>query len=183
MVGQGVLRECLLDDRVEEVRVVGRSEVGDKSPKLRQLVLPDLGDLRDVTDQLTGYDACFFCLGVSSVGMSESDYRRTTHDLTLGIARLLAEVNPGARFVYVSGAGTNANGRQMWARVKGETEDDLLALPWDAYMFRPASSNRCTGSRRRLASTAASTPWVRRSSPFSNGSERASSRPSRSVVP
>jgi uncharacterized protein YbjT (DUF2867 family) len=137
MVGQGVLRECLLDERVEEVLAVGRTKVGDESPKLRQLVRSDLADLSDVTDQLVGYDACFFCLGVSAVGMNEGDYRRTTYDLTLGIARLLAKVNPGTRFVYVSGAGTNAEGRQMWARVKGETENELLTLPFEAYMFRP----------------------------------------------
>jgi uncharacterized protein YbjT (DUF2867 family) len=137
MVGQSVLRECLLDERVEEILAVGRTRLGDESPKLRQLVPADLGDLSDVADQLTGYDACFFCLGVSAVGMSEDDYRRTTYDLTLGIARLLAEVSPGSRFVYVSGAGTNADGRQMWARVKGETENELLTLPLEAYMFRP----------------------------------------------
>jgi uncharacterized protein YbjT (DUF2867 family) len=90
-----------------------------------------------VEDQLIGYDACFFCLGVSAVGMNRDDYRRTTYDLTLGIARLLAKVNPGSRYIYVSGAGTNADGRQMWAQVKGETENELLNLPLDAYMFRP----------------------------------------------
>ena len=137
MVGQGVLRECLLDERVEEVLAVGRAELDHEAPKLRQLVRPDLADLSDVADQLTGFDACFFCLGVSAVGMGEGDYRRITYDLTLGIARLLAELNPGGRFVYVSGAGTNAGGRQMWARVKGETENELLTLPLEAYMFRP----------------------------------------------
>lgn len=137
MVGQGVLRECLLDERVEEVLAISRAEMDDASPKLRQLVRSDLGDLSDVADQLTGYDACFFCLGVSAVGMSEDEYRRITYDLTLGIARLLAEVSPRIRFVYVSGAGTKADGRQMWARVKGETENELLALPFEAYIFRP----------------------------------------------
>jgi uncharacterized protein YbjT (DUF2867 family) len=137
MVGQGVLREGLLDERVEEILVVGRAKVGDESPKLRQLVRSDLSDLREVEDQLIGYDACFFCLGVSAVGMNRDDYRRTTYDLTLGIARLLAKVNPGSRYIYVSGAGTNADGRQMWAQVKGETENELLNLPLDAYMFRP----------------------------------------------
>jgi uncharacterized protein YbjT (DUF2867 family) len=149
MVGQGVLHECLLDERVEEVLAVGRAKVGDESPKLRQLVRSDLADLRDVTDQLIGYDACFFCLGVSSVGMSEDDYRRTTYDLTLGIARLLAKVNPGIRFVYVSGAGTNADGRQMWARVKGETENELLTLPLEAYMFRPGIIQPLHGTKSK----------------------------------
>jgi uncharacterized protein YbjT (DUF2867 family) len=137
MVGQGVLRECLRDERVEEVLVIGRAEVGGQSPKLRQLVRSDLADLGDVADQLAGYDACFFCLGVSAVGMSREDYRRITYDLTLSIARLLAAVDPGMRFIYVSGAGTNADGRQMWAQVKGETENALLALPFEAYLFRP----------------------------------------------
>src|SRR5690242_20517319 len=137
MVGQGVLRECLLDERVEEVFAIGRAELGDASPKLRQLVRSDLADLSDAADRLVGYDACFFCLGVSAVGMGEEVYRRITYDLTLGIARLLTAVNPGSRFIYVSGAGTKVDSRQMWARVKGETENELLSLPLDAYMFRP----------------------------------------------
>src|SRR4051812_4047200 len=94
MVGQGVLRECLLDARVEDVLVVGRAAVESDAPKLHQLVRSDLGDLSDVADQLAGYDACFFCLGVSAVGMSEEEYRRITYDLTLAIARQLAAANP-----------------------------------------------------------------------------------------
>jgi uncharacterized protein YbjT (DUF2867 family) len=106
---------------------------------LRELLIPQLDDLTPVADQLVGYDACYFCLGVSSVGMREPEYRRITYDLTLSAARLLADRAPGMTFVYVSGQGTDSTeqGRTMWARIKGKTENDLLALPLDAYMFRP----------------------------------------------
>jgi len=140
MVGQGVLRECLLDQDVEGVLAVGRSPVGKQHGKLREIVLRNVGDLGSVEDRLRGYDACFFCLGVSSAGMKEADYRRVTHDLTLAVARTLARLNPDMTFIYVSGAGTDSTerGRIMWARVKGETENALLRLPFKAaYMFRP----------------------------------------------
>ncbi|MEU7000514.1 epimerase [Nonomuraea sp. NPDC046570] len=132
MVGQGVLRECLLDPEVESVLAVGRTATGVRHAKLRELLRPDLFDL----PALDGFDACFFCLGVSSVGMSEQDYRRVTHDLTLSVAGRLAGQEK-LTFVYVSGAGTDERGRSMWARVKGRTENALLALPFQAYMFRP----------------------------------------------
>jgi uncharacterized protein YbjT (DUF2867 family) len=141
MVGQGVLRECLLDADVESVLVVGRSAIGQEHDKLRELVLKDLWDLSAVEAELAPYDACFFCLGVSSAGMAEAEYRRVTHDLTMRVAGTLAKRNPGMTFVYVSGAGTDSSGRgrSMWARVKGDTENDLLKLPFKAaYMFRPA---------------------------------------------
>ena len=137
MVGQGVLRECLLDPRVSEVVAVGRSGTGRTSPKLREVVHPDMADLGPVESSLTGVDACFFCLGVSSAGMSEADYRAVTHDLTLAAARTLTRLNPGLVFVYVSGQGTDADGRAMWQRVKGETENALLDLDLLGYMFRP----------------------------------------------
>jgi uncharacterized protein YbjT (DUF2867 family) len=137
MVGQGVLRECLLDPGVTEVVTIGRSPSGETNPKLRDLVRPDLFDGTGLDDALKGFDACFFCLGVSSAGMKEQDYRRVTFDLTLAMARPLARLNPGMTFIYVSGAGTNSAGRSMWARVKGETENALLALPFKAVMFRP----------------------------------------------
>ncbi|GAA0256388.1 epimerase [Cryptosporangium japonicum] len=139
MVGQGVLRECLLADDVTEVLSVGRTPLSRADPKLRELLLPSLDDLTPVADQLAGYDACYFCLGVSSVGLDEAAYRRITYDLTLGVARLLAERNPGSTFTYVSGQGTDSSeqGRTMWARVKGKTENDLLALPLETYVFRP----------------------------------------------
>ena len=142
MVGQGVLRECLRDDRVGSVLAVGRTALGVAHPKLSELVHPDLAALMGepgTRARLTGYDACFFCLGVSSVGMDEAAYRGITHDLTLAVARPLSSWNPGSTFVYVSGQGTDSTerGRIKWARVKGETENDLLALDLDAYMFRP----------------------------------------------
>lgn len=140
MVGQGVLRECLLDQDVEEVLSVGRSPVGRQHEKLREIVCWDVSDLGPFEDRLRGYDACFFCLGISSVGMNEADYRRVTLDLTLAVARALARLNPQLIFIYVSGAGTDSTerGRTMWARVKGETENALLRLPLRAaYMFRP----------------------------------------------
>jgi uncharacterized protein YbjT (DUF2867 family) len=140
MVGQGVLRECLLDPAVERVLVIGRSPSGQTHPKLVERVLPDPADLSSLGRALEGYDACFFCLGVSAAGLSEASYRRVTYDLTLAVARTLVEQSPGLTFIYVSGAGTDssARGRAMWARVKGETENALLALPFKAaYMFRP----------------------------------------------
>jgi uncharacterized protein YbjT (DUF2867 family) len=139
MVGQGVLLECLRDARVTEVLAVGRTPVGRQHAKLRELVRPDLFDLAPVAADLAGFDACFFCLGVSSTGMKEPAYRRVTKDLTLSVASLLAESTPDMTFVYVSGRGTDSSehGRAMWARVKGETENALLAMPLRAFMFRP----------------------------------------------
>lgn len=134
MVGQGVLRECLRDDGVEDVLAVGRSSTGRTHPKLHELIRMDLFDFGAAGADLKAYDACFFCLGVSSAGMSEADYTRQTFDLTLGWARALARINPAMTFVYVSGAGTG--GKAMWAQVKGRTEDALLALFPSAYMVR-----------------------------------------------
>jgi uncharacterized protein YbjT (DUF2867 family) len=134
MVGQGVLRECLRDDGVEAVLAVGRSPTGVTHPKLRELVRKDLFDTAGTGADLRGHDACFFCLGVSSAGMSEADYTRVTYDLTLGWAQALARANPAMTFVYVSGAGTG--GKAMWAQVKGRTEAALLALFPSAYMVR-----------------------------------------------
>ena len=139
MVGQGVLRECLLDSDVQSVLSIGRSATGRRDPKLRELVHRDFLDFSSIENQLSGFDACFFCLGVSSVGMKEADYRHITYDFTLAAARPLASLNPGMTFVYVSGTGTDSSeqGRTMWARVKGKTENDLLRLPFKAaYMFR-----------------------------------------------
>ncbi|MFE2996473.1 NAD-dependent epimerase/dehydratase family protein [Nocardia sp. NPDC059246] len=139
MIGHGVLNECLRDERVEQVLAVGRSSLGVENPKLRELVQPDPTDLSAIAGELPEFDACFFCLGVSSVGMKEEDYRRITYDLTLKVGRTLAAANPKLTFIYVSGQGTDSSekGRSMWARVKGKTENDLLALPFQAYMFRP----------------------------------------------
>ena len=135
MVGQGVLRECLLAPDVESVLAVGRTPTGVTHEKLRDLVPKDLLDLSTIEGDLAGLDACFFCLGVSATGVSEAAYRRVTYDVTMAAARVLAADNPDLTFVYVSGAGTG--GKAMWARVKGETEDALLELFPNGYMFRP----------------------------------------------
>jgi uncharacterized protein YbjT (DUF2867 family) len=140
MVGQGVLRECLLDPEIEAVLSIVRRSSGAQHAKLREIVLSDFHDYSTIEGQLAGYDACFFTLGASSVGMNEAAYRRVTYDLTLAAASTLARLNPAMTFLYVSGAGTDstARGRTMWARVKGETENALLGLPFKAaYMFRP----------------------------------------------
>lgn len=141
MVGQGVLREALLAPDVESVLCVVRHPTGQTHQKLRELVHEDFTQFAGVEPQLSGHDACFFCLGVSAAGLSEADYRRITYDFTLAAATTLARLNPSMSFVYVSGAGTDSTeqGRSMWARVKGETENALLRLPFRAaYMFRPA---------------------------------------------
>lgn len=140
MVGQGVLRECLLDAEVDSILSIGRSATGLQDTKLRELVYSNLTDLSVIEDDLRGHDACFFCLGVSSAGMKERDYYRVTYDITLAAANTLARLNPNMTFVYVSGTGTDSTeqGRTMWARVKGKTENALLSLPFKAaYMFRP----------------------------------------------
>jgi uncharacterized protein YbjT (DUF2867 family) len=152
MIGQGVLRECLRDPEVERVLSVGRSTTGQKHPKLVELVRADLADLAPIEAELAGHDACFFCLGVSSAGMTEEAYRHVTHDLTLAVARTLARLAPGMTFVYVSGAGTDSTeqGRSMWARVKGQTENALLRLPFKAaYMFRPGYIQPLHGATSR----------------------------------
>jgi uncharacterized protein YbjT (DUF2867 family) len=140
MVGQGVLRECLLDPEVERVVSIGRSRSGVQHEKLREIVRGDLLDLAPIESELKQLDACFFCLGVSSAGLSEAEYARVTYDFTLAAAQTLVRLNPAMTFIYVSGAGTDSSeqGRTMWARVKGKTENALLKLPFKAaYMFRP----------------------------------------------
>jgi uncharacterized protein YbjT (DUF2867 family) len=154
MVGQGVLRECLLDADVETVLAVGRSPTGVQSAKLREIVHDNFLDFSTIESQLAGFDACFFCLGVSSVGMSEERYRHLTYDITLAAATTLSKLNPGMVFVYVTGQGTDSTeqGRRMWARVKGKTENDLLKLPFKAaYMFRPAGIQPLHGVKSRTA--------------------------------
>ncbi|UHQ23117.1 NAD(P)H-binding protein [Lysobacter sp. 5GHs7-4] len=140
MVGQGVLRECLLAADVARVRTVGRNATGLSDPKLEDIVHADLNDYRAIEHRLRDIDACFFCLGVSSAGMNEADYSRITYDYTLAAAQTLARLNPRMSFVYVSGASTDSSerGRSMWARVKGRTENALQRLPFKAvYLFRP----------------------------------------------
>jgi len=141
MVGQGVLRECLADPQVESILIVGRSSSDIESPKVREMVRPDLFDYSGLDGELTGFDACFFCLGISAAGMSEEAYHRISVDLTLAAAQALSRLNPEMTFIYVSGAGTDRTeqGRMMWARVKGKAENELLKLSFKAtYMFRPA---------------------------------------------
>ena len=152
MVGQGVLRECLLAPDVESVVAVGRNATGQQHPKLRDLVHKDMYDYGAIEPQLQGFDACFFCLGVSSVGMKEPEYKRITYDLTLAAATVLARLNPAMTFTYVTGAGTDSSerGSSMWARVKGATENALLRLPFKAaYMFRPGMIQPLHGIRSK----------------------------------
>lgn len=141
MIGQGVLRECLRDPGVTSVVAVGRTPSGQKHAKLRDVVVPDLGNLSAVEKQLTGFDACFFSLGVTALGLTEAQYSAITYDLTLSVAKTLARLNPAITFIYVSGKSTDATekGSVMWARVKGRTENALLALPIKTYMFRPGA--------------------------------------------
>jgi uncharacterized protein YbjT (DUF2867 family) len=154
MVGQGVLRECLLDAGVESVLAVGRSSTGQRHAKLREILHTDFMDFSAIESELAGFDACFFCLGVSSVGMDEERYRHLTYDITLAAATVLVKLNPGMVFIYVTGRGTDSTeqGRLMWARVKGKTENDLLKLPFKAaYMFRPAGIQPLHGIKSRTA--------------------------------
>ncbi len=152
MVGQGVVRECLLDPSVQQVLSIVRTPSNQENPKLRELIHSNFFDYSAIESQLIGFDSCFFCLGVSSAGMSEDRYTRLTHDLTLAAASTLARLNPQMTFVYVSGAGTDstASGRTMWARVKGRTENDILKLPFRAaYMFRPGFIQPLHGIRSK----------------------------------
>ena len=152
MVGQGVLRECLLSSEVSGVLAIGRSATGQQHAKLREIAQRDLSDLTPIEAELQGFDACFFCLGVSSAGMREQDYTRVTYDLTLAVARTLRSVDPEMTFIYVSGTGTDSSekGRSMWARVKGRTENELLKLDFKgAYMFRPGYIQPLDGIRTK----------------------------------
>ena len=142
MIGKGALRECLIDSGVARVVTVGRRPTGQKHAKLSELICPDLTNLAPLEPQLIGFDACFFSLGVSALGMTEEQYTRVNYDLTMSVARTLVRTSPGLTFIYVSGAGTDSSerGRMMWARVKGRTENALLSLPFKAaYMFRPGA--------------------------------------------
>ena len=154
MVGRGVLRECLRDPGIERVVTVGRSPTGVRNPKLHEILRVDFQDYQASEHELTGFDACFYCLGVSSAGMKEADYERLTYRFTLALAKSLSRLHPGITFIYVSGAGTDSTekGSVMWARVKGKTENALLGLPLNAYMFRPGIIEPLDGIRSRTAS-------------------------------
>jgi uncharacterized protein YbjT (DUF2867 family) len=152
MVGQGILRECLLDPDVHQILSIVRAPSTQHHPKLRELIHTDFFDYSAIESQLTGFDACFFALGVTSAGMDEAKYKHFTYDLTLAAATRLARPNPQMTFLYVSGAGTDSTerGRSMWARVKGKTENDLLKLPFHAaYMFRPGVIQPLHGIRSK----------------------------------
>ncbi len=154
MVGQGVLRECLLDPGVDHVTAIGRSKAGVSHPKFREIVHRDLWSYSGVEKDLTGLDACFFCLGVTSAGMKEADYERVTYGIASSAAETLARLNPAMTFVFVSGAGADSSesGRVMWARVKGKAENKILGLPFKgAYVFRPGVIQPLHGIRSRTA--------------------------------
>jgi uncharacterized protein YbjT (DUF2867 family) len=140
MIGQGVLRECLLDASVTSVLSIGRSTTGKQDPKLREIVLGDLSDLSSIESDLAGYQACFYCLGISSLGITEPAYRKITYDMPMAAAQTLARLSPDLTFIYVSGSGadTSEDGSVMWARVKGAAENALSRLPLKTYVFRPA---------------------------------------------
>lgn len=152
MIGQGVLRECLLDPEVRSILSIVRTPTGQAHAKLRELVVADLFDLSAIEPELAGHDACLFCLGVSSAGMSEKDYARVTYELTLTVAERLVRISPELTFIYISGASTDSTekGRMMWARIKGKTENALLRLPFKAkYMFRPGFIQPLHGIKSR----------------------------------
>jgi hypothetical protein len=153
MVGEGVLHECLVHEDVEQVLVIGRKSCGVSHPKLKEIIHPDFHYLSSIETQLTGYNACFFCLGVSSVGLKEPEYFKSTYLLTLNFAATLVHSNPDMTFCYISGAGTDSSekGRMMWARVKGKTENDLMKLPFKrVYNFRPGIIEPTKGSKNTL---------------------------------
>ncbi|MEO6961419.1 MAG: epimerase [Puia sp.] len=153
MVGEGVMHECLLSPEVESVLLVSRKSSGMQHPKIREILLADFLDLSSITSGLTGYNACFFCLGVSSVGIKKALYEKLTYDLTLGFASALVKQNPGMVFCYISGRGTDTSekGKMHWARVKGKTENDLQKLPFKAvYSFRPGIMTPTKGLKNTL---------------------------------
>src|SRR5664279_2422132 len=153
MVGEGVLNECLLSPDVEKVLVVGRRSCGVRHAKLTEIVHKDFFDLSSIESQLSGYNACFFCLGVSSVGMKKPDYERMTYDLTMNFAKTLVKVDPEMSFCYISGAGTDSTekGKSHWARVKGKTENDLQKLGFkQTFLFRPGMLKPTPGLNNTL---------------------------------
>ena len=155
MVGKGVLLECLDHKDIREVLVIGRNSMGVEHPKLNELIHKDFTDFSDVRNQLSGYDACYFCLGISAAGLKEEQYKKITYDFTLALANMLLELNSEMTFIYVSGEGTDSSekGRMMWARVKGKTENDLLNLGFkQAYMFRPGAIIPLRGIKSRTKS-------------------------------
>jgi len=151
MVGEGVLYECLQNNDVEQILVVGRRSCGYTHLKLKEIVHADLYNLSAIEDQLDDYNACFFCLGMSSVGVKEPEFHKVTYELTMHFANTLCKLNPDMTFCYVSGSGTNADGKLMWQRVKGKTENDLITLPFkQVYNFRPGIIKSTKGLKHTL---------------------------------
>jgi hypothetical protein len=153
MVGEGVLHECLLHPEVDQVLVINRKPCGISHPKFKEIIHSDFFNFSAIENQLSGYNACFFCLGVSSIGMKEPEYNHLTYDLTLHVAQTLARHNPDMRFCYISGAATDSTekGRMMWARVKGKTENQLLRLGFkNVYLFRPGYMQPTPGLKNTL---------------------------------
>lgn len=153
MVGEGVMHECLLNPQVEQVLIVNRKPSGFTHPKLKEFIHADFFDISPIANQLVGYDACYFCLGVSSVGMKEPEYYKLTYTLTMHFAETLVKQNASMEFCYISGAGTDSTekGKSMWARVKGKTENDLMKLPFKAvYNFRPGGMKPTKGLKNTL---------------------------------
>lgn len=153
MVGEGVLLECLAHPEVEHVLCVSRKPTNRSHPKLKEYIVADFLVLKEEDANLKGYDACFFCAGVSSLGMKEAEYTRITYDITLHFAQVVQRQNPQMSFIYVSGAGTDSSekGRVMWARIKGRTENDLLKMPFkQLYNFRPAFMKATPGQKNLL---------------------------------
>lgn len=153
MVGEGVLHECLLHSKVEAVLVISRKPCGVLHPKLKEIIHTDFFDITPLESQLSGYNACYFCLGVSSIGMKEPEYYRLTYTLTMNVAQALSKLNPGMTFCYVSGGATDSTekGRSMWARVKGKTENDLMKLPFkQVFAFRPGYMHPTKGLKNTL---------------------------------
>lgn len=154
MVGQGVLRECLQASDVQLVKTVGRTPTGQQHPKLRELVHAEMWDYAGVEDELADFDACFFCIGVTSSGMGEKKYTHLTYDMTLAVAETLARLNPNMVFIYVSGMGADSSGKStiMWERVRGKTENALLKLPFrGVYIFRPGMIQPMDGIKSKTA--------------------------------
>lgn len=172
MIGQAVLRECVLDTAVEAIVSIVRTPSGRPEPKLREIVHNNFLDFSALENQLAGFDTCFFCLGVTSAGLSEAEYRRVTYDMTIAAAQTLVRLNPEMTFIYISGAGTDSSGsgRTMWARVKGQTENALLGMPFRAaYMFRPGLivplhgiQSRTRAYRVFYSATGPFLPWLQK---------------------
>ncbi len=153
MVGEGVLHECLQHPAVETVLVIGRRPCGVVHPKLKEVIHADFHNLLSIENKLSGYNACFFCLGVSSVGMKEPEYTHLTYNLTMHVAETLVKLNSTMTFCYISGASTDSSekGKMMWARVKGRTENDLMKLPFrQVYNFRPGIIEPTKGLKNTL---------------------------------